>query len=357
MATGVFDQLAYKFDGQDLIFTMTPASELFPVRIDNLPIETGPALDADLHKDFPLYHGKVPSEGTLLDDVRAKFDAMLAAEGVKAAVSAVPYGERKIHNKVTAMNFTIASPPVRLGAIQFNGVSPALLRGLQAIAQHAADFTYDSNNTGSVLADRLTSFYVDQGYAAVKVKVTQSGNPMMGTDSIQVPQAVTVEEGKIYKISAVHMPANCPLSQDEADKIIANPANGLPGSNFRKLLSQIDEKYKSKGYLDLVLTPHPEFDETASTVSYTIEIFPGAVYHVAYVKFENVSDDLRGHLMRAWQLLPGDPIDMTYLDLFISKAMSQDPVLKKSLLGVLARFETSADPTTHDVDIIVRLEK
>jgi len=32
-------------------------------------------------------------------------------------------------------------------------------------------------------------------------------------------------------------------------------------------------------------------------------------------------------------------------------------VLKRSLLGVLARFEASADPVTHDVDVVIRLEK
>jgi hypothetical protein len=70
-----------------------------------------------------------------------------------------------------------------------------------------------------------------------------------------------------------------------------------------------------------------------------------------------VSDELRAHLMRTWQLLPGDPVDMSYIDMFMTKALAQDPVLRRSLTGVLARFETSADPVTHDVDIVIRLER
>jgi outer membrane protein assembly factor BamA len=357
MATGVFDQLTYKFDGQDLIFSMTPSTELFPVRIDNLPITPGPALDAELHSRFPLYHGKVPSEGTLLDDVRGAFEQILAAEGIKANVTVVPYGERKVHNKVTAMNFTVQSPPVRLGVIQFQGESPTMLQRLQAIAQHVADSSFDSNSTPADLANRFTSFYQNMGYAAVRVKVAQSGNPVMGADAIQIPELVTVDEGKIYKVAAVRVPADCLVTQDEANKMIAADSDGLPGSNFRKLLVRIDEQYKSKGYLDLLVTPHPEFDETASTVNYAIEITPGAVYHVAYVKFENVSDELRAHLMRAWQLMPGEPFDMTYVENFTTKAMSQDPALKRTLAGVLTRYETSADPVTHEVDLVIRLEK
>jgi outer membrane protein assembly factor BamA len=357
MATGVFDQLAYKFDGQDLIFSMTPASELFPVRIDNLPIIPGPTLDADLHKRFPLYHGKVPSEGTLLDDVRGAFESMIAAERIKASVTAVPYGDRKIHNKVTAMSFTISSPPVRVGAIQFEGASPALLPRLQATASREKDALFESNNSAAALEQKIMSLYQDLGYAAVQVHAVQSGQPVMDANAIEVPQLVTVHEGRTYKIIAISLPPDCLVTQEEADKILAASDSQMPGAGLRTILSRIDGRYKSKGYLDLVVTPHPDFNESAATVNYAIEIVPGAVYHVAYVKFENVSDDLRAHLMRAWQLLPGDPMDISYLDAFLLKATSQDPVLRRSLVGMLARYETSADPVTHDVDIDVHLEK
>jgi hypothetical protein len=309
-----------------------------------------------LHSRFPLYHEKVPSEGTLLDDVRGAFEEMLAAEGIKVSVSAVPYGERKIHNKVTAMNFTISSPPVRLGAIQFDGASPALLLRLQTISSHQKDALFQSYGSAADLEQRVTSLYQDLGYAAVQVHAAQSGPPVMDANAIEVPELVTIHEGRIYKITAIHLPTNSLLTQDEADKILATVDSEMPGAGLRIISSRIDERYKSKGYLDLVVTPHPEFNESAATVSYTVEITPGAVYHVAYVKFEDVSDDLRSHLMRAWQLLPGDPADMSYLDVFLMKAESQDPVLRRSLVGALARYETSADPVTHDVDIDVRLE-
>jgi hypothetical protein len=78
---------------------------------------------------------------------------------------------------------------------------------------------------------------------------------------------------------------------------------------------------------------------------------------VAYVKFDNVSDELRSLLMRQWQLMPGDVFDQTYLDTFLIKAQRQDPVLRSSLAGVLSTMETSADPTTHDVDVTIKLEK
>ena len=55
--------------------------------------------------------------------------------------------------------------------------------------------------------------------------------------------------------------------------------------------------------------------------------------------------------------MPGDISDETYLDTFLIKAQSEDPALKRSLVGVGSRTETSADPVTHEVDVVIRLEK
>ena len=69
MDTGMFASLAFKFDGQDLIFTLTPSTDLYPIQLENLPLTPGKELDARLHDILPLYHGKVPAEGGLAEDV------------------------------------------------------------------------------------------------------------------------------------------------------------------------------------------------------------------------------------------------------------------------------------------------
>jgi outer membrane protein insertion porin family len=357
MASGVFQNAAYKFDGQDLIFTLAADPTLYPVRLGNLPFTPGPDLDARLHKSLPLYHGKVPAEGGLLDDICQAFETMLAAEGVKATVAGVPYAGPKDHNKASAMSFTITSPAVRLGAIHIDGASMALLTQVQNVIHFAADMPFSSVDTPSALADRITSFYRLQGFAAVKVDAAPSGALITTPDAIRVPVKITVREGRAYKVASIHLPPDALVTQAEADKIQAAPAQSAPGEALPNVLSLVDGRYKAKGYLDLVVTPQPTFNDAAGTVDYTIEIDPGAVYHVAYVKFDNVSDELRSLLMRQWQLMPGDVFDQTYLDTFLIKAQRQDPVLRSSLAGVLSTMETSADPTTHDVDVTIKLEK
>jgi outer membrane protein assembly factor BamA len=216
---------------------------------------------------------------------------------------------------------------------------------------------FDAEDTPATLAEKFTAFYLNQGFAAVKVSAARSGALTMTPDAVLVPFKVSIQEGKLYKISSIHLPAGALVTQAEADKIVVSPDRLAIGQALPEVLSLINERYRAKGYLDLVVTPHATFNDANGTVDYSVEIDAGAIYRVAYVKFDDVSDVLRNHLMRQWQLMPGDPFDQGYLDAFLTKAESQDPLLRQSLSGVPSTVETSADPATHDVDVTFRLEK
>jgi len=155
--SGLFENITFTFNGVDLVFTMTPATTLYDVRIENLPLVPGQELENKLHAKLPLYHGKVPSEGTMLDDVRTALSEMLAGEGIKNAVTAVPFAASGQH-KATAMSFGITDSPVHVGPLQLAGVSPAMMDRVQAVATRAAKSPFDTENTGQSLEHALTVF-------------------------------------------------------------------------------------------------------------------------------------------------------------------------------------------------------
>ena len=189
MDTGVFERLSYEFDGQNLVFKLTPAKLLYPVRLDNLPLTPGKELDATLHVRFPLYHGSVPNEGGLLDDVRGALEDILAARGIKATVAAAPWTDQKLH-KVTAMNFAITAPPVVVGAIDFQGVSDTMQARVKAVAARTAGAAYDTENAAANVAHAFELFYTDEGYAAAKVHAIQSESPVITAANISIPFSV-----------------------------------------------------------------------------------------------------------------------------------------------------------------------
>lgn len=357
MDTGMFASLTFKFDGRDLIFQLTPADQLVPIHPDNLPIASGADLDAKLHQQFPLYHGKVPSENGLLEQVRSALEGMLAAQGIKATVIAAPGADNKTHH-VNSMHFLVASPPVQVSIKQIDGASAEFGDKLHAITQETAKVPFDTDSSAGNIEKAFTVFYQDRGYAGVKVHAERAGDAVLDPASITVPFSVKVQEGRVYKVGSIHVPDNTPVTQAEISKVL-NPASNMPveGVRVRTVWGLIATRYHAKGYLDCKITPTAQFDESTGTVNYDVAIEPGPVYHLAFVKFENVSDDLRALLIRNWQLMPGDAFNETYVAEFVWRAQQNDPVLRRTLANVKTSFNAIADPQTHDVNVVVRLEK
>jgi outer membrane protein assembly factor BamA len=117
MDSGVFQDISFTFNGQDLVYQIIPATVMFPPRLENLTLPQGKELDDKLRARFPLYHGKIPTEGSLLDDIRKEFEDELKAKGIQATILAAPYTDLKL-GKITAIGFTITNPEMRVGEIQ-----------------------------------------------------------------------------------------------------------------------------------------------------------------------------------------------------------------------------------------------
>ena len=356
MDTGVFETLSFKFDGVDLVFSMVPSATLYPIRLENLPLATGKELDAKLHDRFPLFHGKVPAGGGLLEGVRAALEEMLAAQGMKSTVEAIPYTDPRLH-KVTAMSLTITAPPVRLGPIHLEGVSAELQAKVQHAADHETGTAFDVQDAAGNVEHAIELFYAEEGYAAAKAQVTRSGDPVVSADAIDVPFSATVVEGRLYKLGSIRLPPDALVTQAEIDETVGPKKNSAKGQVLRDTWYMIASRYKSKGYLDCIVTPHPEFDEATDTVNYTVDVVPGQVYHLAFVKFDNGSDEMRTRMMSTWKMLPGDPFDESYVSGFILSAQEEDPVLMHLLTGIGATYKIVADPATHEVNCVLHFTR
>jgi outer membrane protein assembly factor BamA len=232
-----------------------------------------------------------------------------------------------------------------------------MLARVQRVADRQTGVAFDTQNSANNLEHAIQLFYLEEGFAAVKVHAAQGGDPVAGAEAIAVPFSASVEEGKLYKLGSIHLPPNALVTQAEIDKAFGERTGPVKGQALRTAWSMISLRYRSKGYLDCAVTPHPEFDDAAATVSYTVQVDPGPVYHLAFVKFDNVSDELRSRLMHIWQMLPGDPFDESYVASFIYKAQKEDPVLMRSLAGVKVTFDVLANPASHEVNCVLHFTR
>ena len=360
MDTGVFETLGFKFDGVDLVYTLVPFANLYPVRLENLPFTPGKELDSALHDRVPLYHGKVPAEGGLTEQVRQALEEMLAAKGIKATVAATPFTDQKLF-QVTAMIYAITAPPVRVGEIHLQGVSPEMQAKVKHITDRAMKTDYDTENAAGNIERKIALLYTDEGYANVKVHAERPGNPIAGSEAIEIPFNVTVEEGRLYKLGAIHLPSGDLLNLAEINKAAGTVSNAVEkqsvkgGVALRTALLFVTGQYKSKGYMDCVVTPHPQFDEAAGIVNYTLEVQPGPVYTMGKLTIENGADDLRAAMWAAWKMPTGAVFNESALhDYYYTQGNTP---LGRTFASAICKYKLTKDIETHTVDVTLRLEK
>ena len=357
--TGMFAVVKFSNDSKGLLFTLTPASQLFPVHLDNLPLKPGKELDDKLHARFPLYHGLVPASGSMVEGICGALEEMLAAEGLKAAVkAAVTSGLGP--QKITAMNFTITSPAVRIGAIELAGVSAAMQAKVNAVIASQSGNEFDTENTAPGLQRAFEDLYQDQGYAAVHVNVAQDeprSNLGQSTDqAIEIPFTVAIKEGGVYKIGTINYPPDALAPRSEVEKILSKYQAGS-GRPLDLYLLAVRDAYHARGYLDCSVTPRPSFNEATHIVNYSLEITAGPEYKMGTVQFDGAPDTMVARLTRAWKMAPGAAFDESYVSGFAARAQKQDKVLAKWMQTMITTFNVKADADTGVANCVFHFAK
>jgi len=353
--TGLFAVVGFSSDSKGLLFSLTPTSQLFPMHLDNLLLQPGKELDAKIHVRFPLYHGLLPASGSMIEGIRQMFEEMLAGQGIKATVKAAltsGLGSQKI----TAIDFTITSPAVRIGAIQLSGVSPAMQAGANTLVAGQTGNAYDTENTAIGLEHAFEDFYQDQGYAAVKVTVTRIDPPIISDQSIAIPFAVDVKEGGVYKLGVINYPPDALVPRSEVERVLSKYQAGS-GRPLDLFLLAVRDAYHARGYLDCSVVSHPSFNEVTHIVNYSVATDPGTVYQMASVHFDGAPDAMVARLMRLWKMAPGQPFDESYVSTFAARAQKQDHTLAKWMQTVITSFDIKPDPATHQVNCIFHFAK
>jgi outer membrane protein assembly factor BamA len=357
--TGFFAIVRFSNDSKGLLFTLAPTSQLFPLHLDNLPFKPGKDLDDKLHARFPLYHGLLPASGSTDDGICQMLEGMLADESVKATVKASltsGLGPKKI----TAVNFAITSPPVRIGQIQLAGVSPAMQAKVNTLVNGQTGNEFDTENTAIGLQRAFQDLYQDLGYAAVEVDVSQLDPPIVSGQTsdpaIQIPFSVVIKEGGIYKLGTISYPADALASRAEVEKLLSKYQAGS-GRPLDLFLLAVRDAYHARGYLDCSVDSHASFNEATHIVNYSIEIDPGPLYRMAAVQFDGAPDAMAARLTRVWKMPPGEAFDESYASGFAARAEKQDRTLSKWMQSVIVTFDVKADAETHQVSVIFNFAK
>lgn len=356
LATGAFSTVAFKFDGQDLIFMLAPSTDLFPVRLENLPLTPGKDLDAKLHDQIPLYHGQVPAEGGLTDDVTAALEKILADQGFQATVTAVA-SPPQAPGKGGFVDYSVTSPPVVVGDIRLSGNSAPIEQGAQDILAKLTGLPYDSTGSVNQITTYLGNYYQDKGYVEVAVEAAPAGAPTVAAGAIRVPFEVSVSPGAQYRLAAIKLAPGLLVAQADFDRQAQiHPGDIADGQHVTQNWEYISRQYHNHGYIKASVHPVPTFDREKGTVSYAVTVDPGPVYTMGTLTIENVSDDLRAAMLAAWKMPQGSVFNEGAIRGFFA-THGVNPALERVFATVDANYTMHLNDDNHSIDLILRLER
>ncbi len=343
--TGVFASLQFKFDGQDLIFTLVPSNDLIPIKLVNLPLTPGKELDAKLHEQVPLFHGKVPKQGDLAIDVRAGLEKILADDGLKATVTSA------------GSAYLIAAPPVVVGEIRVGSGSSPLEPGAQEVLSKLTGSPFDSEGTPSQIVTYVGNYYHDKGYLEAAIVASRQGPATETADAIQVPFEMSAAPGIQYKLAGIVFAPDVLVDPAEFSRqSLIHPGEVAAGQLLTDDWIFVAKQYHNHGFMKPSVHPTPSFDRTKGTVSFLVTVDPGAEYRMGKLTIQNVSDDLRALMLSEWKMPAGTVFDESAILRFFAVG-DANPTLKRIYQTASCTYTLTTDDESKTVDVVLRLEK
>jgi len=128
------------------------------------------------------------------------------------------------------------------------------------------------------------------------------------------------------------------------------------GVALRTALIYVTGDCKSKGYMDCVVTPHPQYDDANGIVNYNFEVQTGPMYTMGKLTIENVSDDLRDKMTAAWKMPFGSVFSVKAIREYYYSQGDKTP-LGRTFASVNCSYTLAANTVTHIVDVTLHLDR
>lgn len=305
--TGLFADVHYSVDEKALVVTLVSiaADKMLPLQFTNLVWWKPGEVDSILRTRVPLYTGRVPINGNLLESVEKAVVQLMAEKGIAAKVEQMT-SEGESGGAIGALTLGLTTPEVKVGAIRLAGAeaTAAELEKVQAIL---GGQEYDELSTRSALVKTTEGIYKDDGYLDATVEPGAPGEPKAaGFARYDVDLNGTLRGDGLYRVASVTVTAAPTLSQAEVQKGLQINKGDVASANLLRVgQSRLKFTYEEAGYLDARVDVDVQKDQTAHTAAYRITVVPGEVYHVASVNTSGFSPEQQKEFERSFHVDPG----------------------------------------------------
>lgn len=350
--TGLFENVRFSFDGQELRYELKPASNTLPAAFANFPWWDSKALETALEGRVQLFHGSVAPDSGLQAQIIQALTAMLAEKQIEASVSAIQKVDLAI-GRAKAVEFRIDKPAVQVGAISFSGATPQWTEQLAGVVNAEGGRDFEEAETPAELMDAVAHVYRKRGFLDETAGVKRQ-TPLLDAGKVLVPVEVSITEGEQYHLGGFTLAGSVLVSQEEFDKGAKLKAGDVVDEDkLHATMKSLSRPYISRGYLHAKIAATPALDREKHIADYAISVVPGDVYTMGNLTVRGVDDNLKALVLKTWSMKAGDPFDGNYATNFLTSNKNALHALD-GFSGVYKQIEHL---DTHVVDLEFTLSK
>lgn len=322
--SGAFDNVNFRYVTQghelELILEVVESKHLLPCRFDNFVWLSPADLDAQLRRRVPLYTGSAPSSGTMLEGIQSALGEILKERGVTAEVRAIPYSAG-VGQPVGGMRFDVEDVSLPIRELSFPGASAISEEALRKHATELLGENYSVTDVAIFARASLIPLYGERGYLRAEfsdpaARLVGAGTPTGGGVAVTIP----VREGVSYEWNGAQWTGNHVFTSTDLDRLLGmQPTEVADSLKYQRGIEDINDAYSKQGYIQLVISSQPIFDDSTRRVTYRIVVQEGPQFRMGSLLIFGFPSDVTKRLVKSWKLEQGDVFDQTYVRAFVQQ--------------------------------------
>jgi outer membrane protein insertion porin family len=358
-ALGIFSAVNFRYtakgDAINLEFQVREAPT-YPIVFDNFPWFTSAEIGEAIRNQVGLFTSEAPGDGTMIDQMTAVIENLLAAQNIKGSVThqllAAAAGDGMV------MQFRVDGVQLRVQSVQFGD---SVATNSERLKDRVSDIKGQPYSLFAVEVfenEHVRPLYASKGFLRAQIGPPQAHliPDMNDPKQTAVELSIPINPGAVYTWKGVSWQGNLAVQTPSLDAVVElKPGDIADGMKIESLWQKIESYYGQHGYLDMKLNAGPQFDDTARQISYRVNISEGSQYRMGDMVITGLSLDAEKRLRQAWQIAPGQIFDDGYYELHM-KILSKpnrdifgDLPVHYNEFGHLLRPDTSR----HTVDVLL----
>jgi outer membrane protein insertion porin family len=352
-ATGVFDQVSYRFapskdnQGYDATYEVSEVGQLYPIRFAELPA-TDAELRTWLKQKDPLFEDRIPATKPIVDRYVGWISEYLAGKDFHQPLAGRLSADG---GDELAVLFRTAKGPPSIAHIIFTNTGEVPAGTLQNVMYGVAvGVLYSEPRVRQLLDNSIRPIYEAHGLLRVAFPKIET-MPAKDVDGISV--TVQVTPGPAYQLDHVSY-TGADFSRSEWNTLSKlKTSQTVNFDDVKAAQERIRANLRRAGHLDASSQIKRDINDTDHTIAIEFEIDPGPLYTLGKLDIAGLDIESEPTIRKMWGLTPGRPFNPEYPDHFLARVKDGGVFdnLKKT------RAETQINASNHTVDVTLYFNK